>query len=101
MLEHDARDYHDHNASNHSPNGSPANGSRFADDDNNDAYGRRLLIARAGRGCVAAGTALAGVSAFQKAALNSAGHSPAATGENCAQDFGAGTSASWACSSSA
>ena len=52
MLEHDARDYHDHNASDHSPNGSPANGSRFADDDNNDAYGRRLLIAKAERGCV-------------------------------------------------
>ena len=52
VLEHDARDYHDHNASNHSPNGSPATGSRFADDDNNDAHGRRLLIAKAGRGCV-------------------------------------------------
>ena len=49
MLEHDARDHHDHNASNHSPNGSPANGSRFADDDN-DSHGRRLLIDGAGRG---------------------------------------------------
>jgi hypothetical protein len=47
VFEHDARDYHDHNASDHSPNGSPANGSRFADDDH-DAYGRRLLIAKAG-----------------------------------------------------
>ena len=48
MLEH-ARDHHDHNASNHSRNGSPATGSRFADDDDN-AYGRRLLIAKVGRG---------------------------------------------------
>ena len=52
VLEHDAGDDHDHNASNHSPNGSPATGSRVADDDNNDAHGRRLLIAKAGRGCV-------------------------------------------------
>ena len=45
-----ARDHHDHNASNHSRNGSSATGSRFADDDDNNAYGRQLLIAKAGRG---------------------------------------------------
>ena len=39
---------HNHNASNHGLNGSPAT-DRFADDDNNDAH-RRLLIAKAGRG---------------------------------------------------
>jgi hypothetical protein len=49
VLEHDTRDHYDHNASNHSPNGGPANGSRFADDDN-DSHGRRLLIDGAGRG---------------------------------------------------
>jgi len=43
VLEHDARDDHDHNASNHSPNGSPATGPRVADDNNNNAHGRRLL----------------------------------------------------------
>ena len=42
---------HNHNASNHGYNGSAAT-SRFADDDNNDAHGRRLLIAVTGRGCV-------------------------------------------------
>jgi hypothetical protein len=85
VLEHDARDYHDHNASNHSPNGSPANGSRFADDDN-DAYGRRLLIAKA-RGAIAsgAGTAL-WATHFKNAALNSTGHKPVATVVNDAQD---------------
>ena len=39
---------HNHNASNHGLNGSPAT-DRFADDDNNDPH-RRLLIAKAGRG---------------------------------------------------
>jgi len=40
---------HNHNAANHGYNGGAAT-SRFADDDN-DAYERRLLIAKAGRGC--------------------------------------------------
>jgi hypothetical protein len=85
VLEH-ARDHHDHNASNHSPNGSPATGSRFADDDDNDAYGRRLLIAKA-RGAIAsgAGTAL-WATHFKNAALNSTGHKPVATVVNDAQD---------------
>jgi hypothetical protein len=52
-----AGDDHNHNASNHGLNGSAAT-SRFADDDNNDAHGRRLLIAKAGRGTSVAGTAL-------------------------------------------
>ena len=52
----------------------------FADDDNNDAHGRRLLIAKAGRGyvCRRHGPVRA-VSAFQQAALNSTGHRPVAT----------------------
>jgi len=48
VLEFDAGDDHNHNASNHGHG--PAT-SRVALDDNNDARGR-LLIARAGRGCV-------------------------------------------------
>jgi hypothetical protein len=85
VLEHDARDYHDHNASNHSPNGSPANGSRFADDDN-DAYGRRLLIAKAGARLRLLQAWPCGHLRFQKAALNSTGHKPVATVVNDAQD---------------
>ena len=60
-----ARDHHDHDASNHSPNGSPATGSRFADDDNN-AYGRQLLIAKAGRVTAVAGMAGGPSSHFKK-----------------------------------
>jgi hypothetical protein len=48
VLELDAGDDHNYDASNH---GGSAATSRFADDDNNDAH-RRLLIAKAGRGCV-------------------------------------------------
>jgi len=48
VLEFDAGDDHNHNASNH---GRGSATSRVALDDNNDARGR-LLIARAGRGCV-------------------------------------------------
>jgi hypothetical protein len=84
VLKH-ARDHHDHNASNHSPNGGPATGSRFADDDDN-AYGRRLLIAKAGCVWGVAGTALSAIFAFQKAAVNSTGHKPVATVVNDAQD---------------
>ena len=85
MLEHDARDHHDHNASNHSPNGSPANRSRFADDDN-DSHGRRLLIDGAGRSYRCCSTALWAVFPFQKAALKSTGDRPVATVVNDAQD---------------
>ena len=81
-----ARDHHDHNASNHSPNGSPATGSRCADDDNN-AYGRQLLIAKAGRGYGCCGHGRGAIFTFQKAALNSIGHGPAAASRDCAQDF--------------
>jgi hypothetical protein len=49
VLELDAGDDHNHNASNHGHG--PATSYRCADDDNNDARGR-LLIARAGRGYV-------------------------------------------------
>jgi hypothetical protein len=48
VLKLDTRDDHNHNASNHGHG--PATGARVAHDDNNDAYGRRLLIAKAGRG---------------------------------------------------
>ena len=74
VLEHDTGDYHNDNASDHSPNGSPANGSRFTDDDN-DAYGRRLLILPK-PSAVASGCRHGPVAsfAFQKAALNSTGH---------------------------
>ena len=61
VLEH-AGDVHDHNASNHG-NDSPA--TAHANDDYNDAHGRRLLIARVGRGCVFVARHVA-VSAFQK-----------------------------------
>jgi hypothetical protein len=47
VLEH-PRDHHDHNASNHGGNGSAAS-SDFANDDDNNAHGRRLLIDGAGR----------------------------------------------------
>ena len=49
VLELDTGDDHNHNASNHG-HGSAAS-CRVAHDDNNDAH-RRLLIAKAGRGCV-------------------------------------------------
>ena len=53
MLELDAGDDHNHNASNHGYDGSTATYYWRADNDNNDARGhRRLLIAKAGRGCV-------------------------------------------------
>jgi hypothetical protein len=66
VLEHDTGDYHNDNASDHSPNGSPANGSRFADDDN-DAYGRRLLICQSrARLRLVAGMALWPASHFKK-----------------------------------
>jgi len=51
VLELDARDDHNHNASNHGHG--PATYYWRADNDNNDARGHwRLLIAKAGRGCV-------------------------------------------------
>jgi hypothetical protein len=84
VLEH-ARDHHDHNASNHSPNGSPATGSRFADDDN-DSHGRWLLITEPVAVTAVVDTALWAVFPFQKAALNSTGHKPVATVANDAQD---------------
>ena len=44
---------HNHDASNHGYDGSTATYYWGADNDNNDARGhRRLLIAKAGRGCV-------------------------------------------------
>ena len=44
---------HNHDASNHGYDGSTATYYWRADNDNNDARGqRRLLIAKAGRGCV-------------------------------------------------
>jgi hypothetical protein len=50
VLELDARDDHNYNASNHG-HGSAATYYWRADNDNNDARGhRRLLIAKAGRG---------------------------------------------------
>jgi hypothetical protein len=50
VLELDTRDDHNHNASNHG-HGSTATYYWRADNDNNDAH-RRLLIAKAGRGCL-------------------------------------------------
>jgi hypothetical protein len=49
VLEH-AGDDHDHNASNDGVNGSAATACDANDDHN--AHERRLLIAKAGRGCV-------------------------------------------------
>ena len=86
MLEHDARDHHDHNASNHSPNGSPANGSRFADDDDNDAYGRRLLIGKAERGWVCCRHGHCGNLRISKSSTDSTGHKPVVTVMSDAQD---------------
>jgi len=52
VLELDTRDNHNYNASNHG-HGSAATYYWRADNDNNDARrNRRLLIAKAGRGCV-------------------------------------------------
>jgi hypothetical protein len=65
MLEH-AGDNYDYNASNHG-NDSPA--TAHANNDYNDAHGRRLLIARACRGCVPCGRLR-----ISKAALNSTGY---------------------------
>jgi hypothetical protein len=85
VLEH-ARDHHDHNASNHSANGSPATGSRFADDDN-DSHGRRLLIDGAGRGYGCRDGSLRAVLPFQEAELNSTGHGPAAASRELRSGF--------------
>ena len=78
MLDEHARDDHNHNASNHSPNGSTAT-RRFADNDDNDTYGRWLLIDRGGRGCVCCRDGPWSVSALQKTALNPTGQRPVAT----------------------
>ena len=77
---------YNHNPSNHSYNGSAAT-SRCADDDNNDAHGRRLLIAEAGRGCVCCRHARAGHPRISKAALDSNGHKPVATVKNGCSGF--------------
>jgi hypothetical protein len=102
VLELDAGGDHNHDASNHGYDGSTATYYWRADNDNNDARrNRRLLIAKAGRGRVCCRhDYLRAVSVFLKAALNSIGHKPVATVENGAQDFCAGGSALWACSSS-
>jgi len=62
VLELDTRDDYNHNASNHG-HGSATASRCTKNDHNNDPHGRRLLIAKAGRGCVCRRDGLVAVSA--------------------------------------
>ena len=68
-------------------NGSPATGSRFADDDNNDAHGRRLLIAKAGRGCVCCRHGPVGRLRISKSSTEFDRPQAGGYSRDCAQDF--------------